>query len=88
MSIMKYMYDRKDPIGIYSENAFCSILVMDVIFNFDEYMITTRSINGKRGKYTKNKVYCSDSGKYYIRKNGQRIYLNDIMRYDYPKITH
>lgn len=85
---MKYMYDRKDPIGIYSESAFSAVLVMDVIYDIDEYMITTYCVSGKRGKYTKNKIYCSDSGKYYIRKNDKRIYLTDIIRYNYPEIIH
>lgn len=80
MSIMKYMYDKKKPIGVYFESAFSSILVMDIIYDIDEYMITTYYISGKRGKYTKNKIYCSDSGKYYIKKNDRRIYLTEILR--------
>ena len=73
---LERIYKDKRPIGLYS-SGLSGFYVMDVLYGIEEYLVTCDS---NRKNYRKNKVFTSESGKYFIRKFNRRIYLTEILR--------
>lgn len=76
MMKLERIYKDKKPIGVYSFGL-SGFYVMDVLYSIEEYLVTCDS---NRKNYRKNKVFTSESGKFYIRKFNRRIYLTEILR--------
>lgn len=77
---LERIYGKKKAIGYWADNAFHGFVVMDVLHGIDEYLVTCETMNGKRIRYAKNKVFETMNGKFYIRKFNRRIYLTEILR--------
>lgn len=73
----------KNYIATYSINAFngIGIGIVEIEHGIEDYAIVDYIVNNK-AKRSRNKIYISGSGRSYIRKYGQRYYIDEFIRTD------
>lgn len=79
---LKEQYKNAMAIGYASISNWCSLEVLDVFYGYgiDDYLVTCFNRGDGRTRISRNKIYTTASGREYIRKDGRRFYLDEIMR--------
>lgn len=70
--------NERKYMAIYSIGPGVGYGIVDIQFGIDDYCVVDEILPNKI-KRTKNKIYMSTEGKNYIRKRGQRLYLDDFL---------
>ena len=76
---------QNDYIATKSLTNFSSIVIYDVNYGLDNYVIIafvySKDLNGSsNSKLTKNKIYCDNDGNAYFIKNKCKYYLSEFVR--------
>ena len=77
---LKEQYKNTMAIGYAGLSNWGGLEVLDVIYGIDNYLVTCLNWGEGRTRISRNKIYTNASGREYIRKDGRRFYLDDIMR--------
>lgn len=77
---LKEQYKNTMAIGYASISNWGGLEVLDVLYGIDNYLVTCLNWGEGRTRISRNKIYTTASGREYIRKDGRRFYLDEIMR--------
>lgn len=72
-------YENRHPIGICPLCNFGGLAILDIIDHADT-VIAAFDFGSGYQKIRRHKIYYSDAGRAYIRKNNTRYYFDQIMR--------
>lgn len=75
---LKEKYADTRPIGFCAFNAFHGVLVLDIEYGIDDYVVACYGNDGKRESIRRHKICISESGRMYFKKDGRRYYLDDM----------
>lgn len=75
-------YENKEAIGTLPLTDVACILVFDPDENdkYDCDLVTALENSGVRSGFHKHKIFYTSSGRAYIRKGQQRVYLDEVIR--------
>lgn len=74
-------YKTTEPVGTLCLCNWGGLEILDIIYGIDDYVIACFNFGTGRQQIRRHKVMTAPSGKTYIKKQGKRYYLNEIMRY-------
>lgn len=72
-------YEHAHPIGIYPMCNFGGLVILDIIEHADTVIAAFDFGTGYQ-KIRRHKIYYSDTGRAYIRKNSTRYYFDNVMK--------
>ena len=73
-------YAETAAIGYYAMGIFGGLEILDIIHGIDNYAVACFNFGTGRQKIRRHKVYSTPAGRNYIRKEGDRYYLDEMMR--------
>lgn len=76
--ILKNYYKEAAPVGLYPLNNFGGLAILDILS--DESVIAAWHYGEGYKSIRRHQVYYTFTGRAYIRKNGSRFYLDQIVR--------
>ncbi len=72
--------ENKKAIAYYADSAFTGILILDIEYSINDFVIFCDEINGKRQKVLKSQIrYNKQSQPYFIHYK-QRYYLDKFLK--------
>lgn len=74
-------YDISKYKAVYSFTAFSGLGIVDIIHDIDDYAVVDY-ITPNGCKRTRNKIYINADGRSFIKKYGQRYYIDEFIRTD------
>ena len=74
---LKEKYANTRPIGYCAFSAFHGVLVLDIEYGIEDYVIACFSYDGKRKSIRRHKICTSESNRMFFKKDGRRYYLDD-----------
>lgn len=66
-------------IAVFNNTAFSGIGIIDIKFGIDDYCIV-EVFDPNGVKRSKNKIYMDCMGRNYIKKNGNKYYLDEFLK--------
>lgn len=84
-------YEKETPVGVYSVSNGYAYLIFDLCEEDKgevdrEYVVCSCSDAG-RTRYRRTGVHYSKSGRPYIYRDQRKIYLDEVMRYAFPRLV-
>ena len=73
-------YAEKKAIGVIPMSVFGGIEILDIIYGIDNYAVACFNFGTGRQQIRRHKIFSTESGRSYIRKQGDRYYFDQIMR--------
>lgn len=73
-------YAKAATIGYYSIGNFGGLEILDIEYGIEDKLVTCFNWGTGRQMIRRNTIYTTPSGRQYIRKAGDRYYLDEIMR--------
>lgn len=75
------MDKNKKAIAYYCDSLYSGILILDVIYDINDYIVFCSEINGKRGKLLKSKIrYTIKDNKPYFIHYKRRYFLDEFLK--------
>jgi hypothetical protein len=68
-------------IGYLCLNNYGGIVIVDIEYGRNDYVLATYNWNEKKDKITKHKIDYTINGRQYFRKNGARYYIDEFTKY-------
>ena len=76
--------ENKKAIAYYADSAFSGILILDIIYDINDYIVFCSEINGKRGKLIKSKIrYTIKDNKPYFIHYKRKYFLDEFLKIDF-----
>ena len=72
-------YANTTPIGIYGMSNWGGLEILDIQYGIDDYAIASFNF-GTRQDIRRHKIQTAPSGRLFIRKQGTRFYLDEVMK--------
>ena len=72
-------YKNTEPIGTYAMSNWGGLEILDIQYGIDDYVIASFNF-GTRQQIRRHKICYTPTGRPYIRKQGTRFYLDEIMK--------
>lgn len=77
---MQEEYKNKKAIAVYCDSAFTGILILDIEYSINDFVIFCDEINGKREKVLKSQIrYNKQSQPYFIHYK-RRYFLDEFLK--------
>ena len=73
-------YENTKALGSFPMSNFGGLEVLDVLNGWDDYLVACFNFGTGRQQIRRHKVCYTENGRAYIRKQGWRFYLDQIMR--------
>lgn len=73
-------YKNVTPIGTYTISNWDGLEILDIQYGIEDYVIASFNFSGVRQMIRRHKICYTTAGRAYIRKQGIRFYLDEIMR--------
>lgn len=73
-------YENKKAIGYLCMSNFGGLEVLDIEYGIEDKLVTCFNWGTGRQMIRRNTVYATPKGRQYIRKAGNRYYLDEIMK--------
>lgn len=70
----------KKPIGVIGLTNNHTLIVEELVYGIDEYVVSYISNGDTKQRKTKSKIQYSRDGRAYFIKNGIKYYLDEVMR--------
>lgn len=77
---MQEEYKNKKAIAVYCSSAFTGILILDIQYNINDFVIFCDEIDGKRGKVLKSQIRYTVKNKAYFIHYKHRYYLDEFLK--------
>lgn len=78
------MDKNKKTIAYYCDSTFTGILILNVIYDINDYIVFCDEINSKRGKVIKSKIrYTIKDNKPYFIHYKRRYFLDEFLKIDF-----
>lgn len=78
---MQEEYKDKKAIAYYCDSLYSGMLILDIIYDINDYIVFCSEINGKRGKILKSKIrYTLRDNKPYFIHYKRRYFLDEFLK--------
>lgn len=74
-------YQKKEPIAIYDMSNFGGIVILDILYGIDDYIVWYDSqIETEKRKIHVSKIYYSENGAYFKPYGSMYVKLSECLR--------
>ena len=80
MKTLYKTYENKKALGVFTLSNFGGIEILDILHGIDDYAVACFNFGTGRQQIRKHKIYYTAMYRPYIRKQGTRYNLDEILR--------
>ena len=74
-------FENTKTIAYYADSLYSGILILNIIYDINDYIVFCDEINGKRGKLLKSKIrYTLKNNKPYFIHYKRRYFLDEFLK--------